>query len=131
MARKKKIQLPIAFCGSYFPKDYVNELKKEVLEEIDDEIEPLEFLKDFIGSFDFSDFQHLKQFLVIDSSMVEQNGEDLPEGYYIGVDFLSLPEHFSQKRAKIDVRKVFEDVGMIGNDEDPDTVQIFNRILNV
>lgn len=130
MTRKKKVQIPVAFCGTYFPKDYVQELKKEILEEIDDEVDELDFLKDFIGSFDFSELQHLKQFLIIDSSMVEKN-DDLPDGYYIGVDFLNLPEHISQKRAKIDIRKVFEDIGMISNDEDPETVQIFNRIVNV
>ena len=131
MGRKKKNQYPLILCGTFFPKDYLEELKKEVLEEIDEQMTLVDFLKEFIGSFDFSDFQHIKNVLVIGSELFTVHDPDLPEGYYIGVDFLTIPEQFSQKRAKIDIRKVFEDTGLLSEDDDPDSVQIFPKIISL
>lgn len=132
MSRKKKsiVQLPVALCGILFPKDYLEELKEQILEEFNDEVDLIGFLQEFIGNFDFSQLPHFKNFLVIPTDSVVKYGESTPDGYYVGVNFFDLPEHFSQKRAKIDVRKVFEDIGLIDSEEDVEAVQIFNLVLN-
>lgn len=132
MARKKKEQYPIGLCGTFFSTEFLEELKEEVLEEVNDKIELKDFYNEFIGKFNFKDYEHVKNFVMIHSKNVKfYDNEDLVDGYFIGVNIFDVPEHFSMKRIKIDVRNVMEQIGLIYKDEDPETIQIIPQIIEI
>ena len=49
MGRKKKELLSVTFCGTFFPTEFLEEIKKIVLEEDNDDVELEEFYRQFIG----------------------------------------------------------------------------------
>ena len=132
MARKKKEQYPIGLCGTFFSTEFLEELKAEVLEEVNDKIELKAFYNEFIGKFDFKDYEHVKNFVMIHSKNVKfYDDEEIEDGYFIGVNIFDTPEQFSIKRIKIDVRNVMEQIGLIYKDEDPETIQLIPQIIEI
>ena len=137
MGRKKskKNYMPIGFCGSFFPIDFLKELKDIVLEEESSKISIEDFMNVFIGGFEFKDFPYMKEncFLLINEKHIydyDENEDDEP-GYFIGVNIFDLPEHLSIKRIKIDVRTMLQQLGLINEEEDSDVVQIMSTILEI
>ena len=93
-----------------------------------------EFYRQFIGGFDYKEFPHFQNshFLLINQNKVNNIiVEDGVNGYFVGVDILDLPEHFSIKRMKIDVRNVLEQLGLLSDDEDSDVIQTTGMILEI
>lgn len=134
MGRKKKELLSVTFCGTFFPTEFLEKLKEIILEEENDEIELTEFYRQFIGGFDYKEFPHFQNshFLLINQNNVKNiTVEDGVDGYFVGVDILDLPEHFSIKRMKIDVRNVLEQLGLLSDDEDSDVIQTTGMILEI
>lgn len=134
MGRKKKELLSVTFCGTFFPTEFLEKLKEIILEEENDEIELTEFYRQFIGGFDYKEFPHFQNshFLLINQNNVKNiTVEDGVDGYFVGVDILDLPEHFSIKRMKIDVRNVLEQLGLLSDDEDSDVIQTTGMILEL
>ena len=74
MGRKKskKNYMPIGFCGSFFPIDFLKELKDIVLEEESSKISIEDFMNVFIGGFEFKDFPYMKEncFLLINEKHI-------------------------------------------------------------
>ena len=129
MGRKKKELLSVTFCGTFFPTAFLEKLKEIILEEENDEI-----YRQFIGGFDYKEFPHFQNshFLLINQNNVKNiTVEDGVDGYFVGVDILDLPEHFSIKRMKIDVRNVLEQLGLLSDDEDYDVIQTTRMILEI
>ena len=99
MGRKKtkKNYVPIGFCGSFFPTDFLNELKDVILEDESSKIELEDFVNIFVGGFDFKDFPYMKEncFLLINEKHIydfEPDEEDEP-GYFIGVNIFICLTH--------------------------------------
>jgi len=134
MARKKKELLSVTFCGTFFPTEFLEEIKKIVLEEDNDDVELEEFYRQFIGGFDYKEFPHFQtsHFLLINQEKVKNiSVADGVAGYFIGVDLLDLPEQFSIKRIKIDVRNILEQLGLISDEEDSDIIQTTGMIIEL
>lgn len=134
MGRKKKELLSVTFCGTFFPTEFLEEIKKIVLEEDNDDVELEEFYRQFIGGFDYKEFPHFQtsHFLLINQEKVKNiTVADGVAGYFIGVDLLDLPEQFSIKRIKIDVRNILEQLGLISDEEDSDIIQTTGMIIEL
>lgn len=134
MARKKKELLSVTFCGTFFPTEFLEKNKEIVLEEENEDIELEEFYHEFIGGFDYKEFPHFQNshFLLINQNKLKNiTVEDDVDGYFVGVDVLDLPEHFSIKRIKIDVRNILEQLGLLSDDEDSDVIQTTGMILEI
>lgn len=130
MARKKKELFPIGFCGIFFPTEVLEDFKKFILEDKNDEIEVRDFYSYYIGTFDFKNYEHLNSMILIHSENVVMD-EKIDDGYFIGVNIFDVPEQFSMKRIKIDVRAIFESLGLIDSDDDNDVVQIYPQIVKI
>lgn len=126
---KKLKYVPVVLCGSFFETEYLNSLKKEVMKEADEKIDLISFLEAFFKSVDSTKMPIIKDMLLVNSNQVLDN-EDV-EGFYIGINFLSVPEHVSIKRATIDVRELFEKSGLMSPEEDSDAVGVFARVVKI
>lgn len=130
MARKKKTYIPFVMIGGFFPTEYLEEIKKVVLEESDDKLELIPFMQSFLASGDMKDYEYIKNMILLSSeNTITYPDEEYFEGFFIGVPLLNLPEHLSLKRIKLDMRKYFETVGLISEDEEPDAINLIERVV--
>lgn len=128
--RKKKTYVPFVMIGCFFPTDFLEELKEIVMEEENDKIELIPFLQGFLAGGDMKDYEYIKNMVMFDvDNTVKYPDEEYPSGFYIGIPMVNLPEHLSVKRIKIDMRKYFEDIGLIDKDEDPDAILLIERVV--
>lgn len=131
MGRSKKTYYPIVMCGAYFPLDFLMELKRAVLEEVSESVDLVQFISEMIQSFDFSEIPYLKNMMMIKTENIVMYEEDeFDPGFFIGIDFLDVPDHVSKKRACIDVRNVFEKVGFLDGEDANESVQVFARCIS-
>lgn len=128
---KKKNYYPLTLCGTFLSLEFLNALKKEVLEEVSETITITDFVMAMLKEADLSDVTYLKNMIMVDSKniLVYSDEEPFEDGYFLGVDFLETPEQFSRKRIQIDVRNVLTKVGFVYEDESNDCVQVFNRVV--
>jgi hypothetical protein len=127
---KKKTYYPVVMCGTYFPEDLLLEMKKAAMEEHDDKMNLLDFLSALFQAFDYKEVPYMKNVIMLSTeNCVFYPEEDFDKGYFIGVDILELPEHLSKKRMQIDVRKIFEGVGILSIDDEDSAIQIFARTI--
>jgi len=127
---KRKTYYPVVMCGAYFPEDLLLEMKKAAMEEHDDKMDLLDFLSALFQAFDYKEVPYMKNVIMLSTeNCVFYSDEDFDKGYFIGVDILELPEHLSKKRMKIDVRKIFEGVGILSIDDEDSAIQIFARTI--
>jgi hypothetical protein len=100
------------------------------MEEHDDKMDLLDFLSALFQAFDYKEVPYMKNVIMLSTeNCVFYPDEDFDKGYFIGVDILELPEHLSKKRMKIDVRKIFEGVGILSIDDEDSAIQIFARTI--
>ena len=128
---KKKTYYPVVICGAYFPEDLLLEMKKAAMEEHDKALSLLDFLSALFQAFDYKDVPYMKNVIMLSTeNVVFYPEEDFDKGYFIGIDILDLPEHLSKKRMKIDVRKIFEGVGILSTEDEDSACQIFARVIS-
>ena len=128
---KKKTYYPVVICGTYFPEDLLLEMKKAAMEEHDKALSLLDFLSALFQAFDYKDVPYMKNVIMLSTeNVVFYPEEDFDKGYFIGIDILDLPEHLSKKRMKIDVRKIFEGVGILSTEDEDSACQIFARVIS-
>lgn len=128
---KKKTYYPVVMVGTYFPEDLLLEMKKAAMEEHDDKLTLIDFLSALFQSYDYKDVKYMQNIIMLSTeSVVFYPDEDFDKGYFIGVDLLELPEHLSKKRMQIDIRKIFEAVGLLTVEDENDSVQVFSRVIS-
>lgn len=131
---KKDKYYPITVCGTFFTESYVSLIKSVVIQnENDDDYSLTEFLKDFFETgVDLSQYpSFMKDIVMVHSSDILYDEEIDEPGYYLGIPFFEVPEHFSIKRICIDVRNLFISSGFMSDDVHPDSVKVFTKILKV
>lgn len=131
---KKEKYYPITVCGTFFTESYVSLIKSVVIQnENDDDYSLTEFLKDFFETgVDLSQYpSFMKDIVMVHSSDILYDDEISEPGYYLGIPFFEVPEHFSIKRICIDVRNLFISSGFMSDDVHPDSVKVFTKILKV
>lgn len=128
---KKKNYYPLTICGTFLSLEFLETLKKEVLEEISESVTIQDFVMGMLKEADLTDASYLKSMIMVDVKNILIYGDEEPfePGYFLGVDFLETPEQFSRKRIQIDVRNVLTKIGFIYEDESSDCVQVFNRVV--
>jgi hypothetical protein len=128
---KKKTYYPVVMVGTYFPEDLLLEMKKAAMEEHDEKLSIIDFLSALFQAYDYKDVPYMKNIIMLSTdNVIFYPDEDFDAGYFIGVDLLELPEHLSKKRMQIDIRKVFESVGIMNPEDENEAVQVFARVIS-
>lgn len=122
-------------CGAYFTSEYIDVIKKITFGMTDDDgdFEIVDHVKAFLETeTDMSQYpDYMKEIVMVGNDDILYEEKDIEEGYYIGIPFFEVPEHFSVKRVCIDVRNLFVSSGLISDDMHPDTIRVFSKILKV
>jgi len=130
MAKKKEKYVPIVLCGSFFDVDDVTEAfspKDEVCVE-----DVTEHFRNFFNGVDFNAYpEFMKNMVLVHSDKILYEDKDEIKGYYVGIPFFDVPEHFSIKKVCLDVRNLFVNTGFISDDIDAGFVKVFAKILRV
>lgn len=126
---------PITMCGAYFTSEYIEAVRKIVFSMGEDEcdFEIVEYIKSFLETeTDMSQYPtYMKEIVMVcNDDILYEEGEEDP-GYYIGIPFFEVPDHFSMKRVCIDVRNLFIASGLISDEMHPDTIRVFSKVLKV
>lgn len=128
---EKEKYYPITMCGAFFTIEYL-EVIKDVVANVENDLDLVDFIKQFIQTgTDFSQYpSFMKEIVMIHNTdiLYEENSE---EGYYLGIPFFEVPEHFSVKRVCIDMRSLLISAGILDENIHPDTIRVFSKILKV
>jgi hypothetical protein len=73
----------------------------------------------------------MKEIVMVHSNDILYEEDTNEKGYYMGIPFFEVPEHFSVKRVCIDLRNLYLSSGIITEDVHPDTIRVFSKILKV
>lgn len=126
---KKQKYVPIVLAGSFFDEEII----RDALEVSSESIEDItELFKGLFSDFNFSEYpEFMKNVVLIHTSKILYEDVGETKGYYIGLPYFEVPDHFSIKRVCLDVRSLFVSVGIIPEDISPDFVRVFSKILKV
>lgn len=129
---KKERYYPITMCGAFFTEEYL-EMIKDVVAQVDEDLEIVDFIKTFLQTgTDFSQYpSYMKEIVMVHSNDILYEEDTNEKGYYMGIPFFEVPEHFSVKRVCIDLRNLYLSSGIITEDVHPDTIRVFSKILKV
>lgn len=119
-------------CGAFFTEEYL-EMVKDVVAQVDEDLEIVDFIKTFLQTgTDFSQYpSYMKEIVMVHSNDILYEEDTNEKGYYMGIPFFEVPEHFSVKRVCIDLRNLYLSSGIITEDVHPDTIRVFSKILKV
>ena len=122
---------PMTMCGAFFTDEYLELIREVVID--NSELDLPDFVKDYLQTgTDFSQYPpYMKEIVMVHNTDVLYEEDDSEPGYYVGVPFFEVPEHFSMKRVGIDVRNLFISSGIVTDDIHPDTVKVFSKIIKV
>lgn len=128
--KKREKYYAIVMCGSFFAesdlKDAFEFSSSDTVTDMTDKF------KGFFDGLDFSQYsEFMKHLIMIHSSKILYEENDKEPGYYVGIPFYSVPEHFSVKRVCVDVRNLFVNSGLISDDIDTGFVKLFSKILKI
>ena len=109
------------------------EVIKDVVAQVDEDLELADFVKQFLETgTDLSQYpSFMKEIVMVHNTDILYEENDEEPGYYIGIPFFEVPEHFSIKRVCIDIRNLFISSGLIDEDVHADTIKVFSKILTV
>ena len=133
MAKKtaKETFYPIVMCGSFFATSDLEPFLKDI-DENDIVSELTEKFKEFFEGVDFTQYPaFMKHLIMIHTSQILYEDAEEDAGFYVGLPFYSVPEHFSIKRMTVDVRNLFVNSGLVPDSVDPNFVKVFAKILKV
>lgn len=124
---------PITMVGGFFEEDYLLDFKELVMKDTS-KTSILDFLSKYLEQYNLSMFpEYAKTFTIIHNQNFNENpGESNGEpGFYIGVNIFSIPEHFSIKRARIDIRGALVTCGLIDPEAHTDSITLFSDVIKV
>lgn len=121
---------PMTMCGAFFTEEYLD-IVREIL--MDEDIDVTDYIKEYLQTeTDLSQYPpYMKEIVMVHNTDVLYEEDDTETGYYVGIPFFEVPEHFSIKRVCIDIRKLFVASGLIPDDIHPDTIKVFSKIIKV
>ena len=127
--KKNEKYYPIVICGSFFAESDLKDAFE--VSEIDTIADVTEKFKGFFEGVDFTQYPELmKHMIMIHSSNVLYEEKDEP-GFYVGIPFYCVPDHFSVKRVCIDVRNLFVNTDLIPEDIDLNFIKLFSKIVKI
>ena len=121
---------PMTMCGAFFTEEYLNLIKEVVM---DEDTDITDYIKEYLQTgTDLTQYpSYMKEVVMVHNTDVLYEEEDSEPGFYVGVPFFEVPEHFSIKRVCIDIRKLFVSSGLVTDDIHPDTIKVFSKIIKV
>ena len=117
-------------CGAFFTEEYLDLVKEVVM---DEDTDITDYIKEYLQTgTDLTQYpSYMKEVVMVHNTDVLYEEEDSEPGFYVGVPFFEVPEHFSIKRVCIDIRKLFVSSGLVTDDIHPDTIKVFSKIIKV
>lgn len=121
---------PMTMCGAFFTEEYLDLVKEVVM---DEDTDITDYIKEYLQTgTDLTQYpSYMKEVVMVHNTDVLYEEEDSEPGFYVGVPFFEVPEHFSIKRVCIDIRKLFVSSGLVTDDIHPDTIKVFSKIIKV
>jgi len=128
--KKNEKYYPIVICGAFFAEVDLKEPFE--FSETDTIVDITEKFKGFFDGVDFTQYpEFMKHIIMMHSTNVLYEEKDDEPGFYVGVPFYCVPDHFSVKRVCVDVRNLFINSGLIPDDVDPNFIKLFSKIIKI